>query len=243
MTYTLRIADLPLSERPRERLLEIGAKNLSNAELLAILLATGQGKGKLSAVGLGQHILQELSQFKRDPLDVLRDITASELMKIPGIGPAKATTIVAAIELGKRAFLFRPKERVSIDCPEAAVTALSHEIRWKQQEHFATVLLDVKNCLIGTEVITIGSATETLAPPAEVFRTALRQGATRIIVGHNHPSGSTEPSDNDFLLTEQLLQGGQFLNIPVLDHLILGEGDYYSFRQNTQLWDRYPQGD
>lgn len=242
MTYSLRIADIPASERPRERLLEIGAKNLANAELLAILLATGQGKGKLSAVGLGQYILQELSQFNRDPLDVLRDITPAELMKIPGIGPAKATTIVAAIELGKRAFLFRPKERVSIDCPEAAVAALSHEIRWKPQEHFATVLLDVKNCLMGTEVITIGTATETLASPSEVFRTAIRQGATRILVAHNHPSGNTEPSDSDIFLTEQLLQAGQFLNVPVVDHLILGD-DHCSLRQTTNLWERYPQGD
>ena len=101
MTYSLRIADIPVSERPRERLISVGAKNLSNAELLAILLATGQGKGKLSAVGLGQHILNELSKYRRDPLDVLRDIHPQELTAIHGIGPAKAHTILAAIELLK----------------------------------------------------------------------------------------------------------------------------------------------
>jgi len=94
MVYHLRIADLPLSERPRERLIESGAKNLSTAELIAILLGTGQGKGKLSAVGLGQYILSQLSLNQRDPLDVLRDISPVELMTIPGIGPAKATTIL-----------------------------------------------------------------------------------------------------------------------------------------------------
>ena len=96
MTYSPRVLDLPSSDRPRERLMTHGAKFLTPAELLAILLGTGQGAGKLSAVGLGQHILQQLSQHQRDPLSVLRDIHPSELMEIPGIGPAKATTILAA---------------------------------------------------------------------------------------------------------------------------------------------------
>lgn len=243
MTYNLRIADLPLSERPRERLLELGAKNLATAELLAILLATGQGKGKLSAVGLGQHLLQELSKYQRDPLDVLRDINPQELMNVHGIGPAKATTILAAIELGKRAFQFRPKERAAIESPEAAAAALSHELMWQKQERFAVILLDVKNCLIGTKVVTIGTATETLAPPAEIFREAIRHDATKLIVAHNHPSGNVEPSKEDITLTEKLLQGAQFLNIPLLDHLILGHGNHCSLREVTSLWTTYPQGE
>jgi DNA repair protein RadC len=243
MTYNLRIADLPLSERPRERLLELGARNLATAELIAILLATGQGKGKLSAVGLGQYILQELSKYQRDPLDVLRDINPQELMKIPGIGPAKATTILAAIELGKRAFQFRPKERAVIDSPEAGAAALSHELMWQKQERFAVVLLDVKNCLIGTKVITVGTATETLAPPADIFREAIRHDATKLIIAHNHPSGNVEPSQEDITLTEKLLRGAQFLNIPLLDHLILGHGNHSSLRQMTNLWMTYPQGE
>jgi DNA repair protein RadC len=241
MTYSLRIADLPLSERPRERLFSLGAKNLSTAELLAILLATGQGKGKLSAVGLGQYILQELSKYKREPLDVLRDISPQELIEIHGIGPAKATTILAAIELGKRAFLLRPGERMLIDSPDAAAMALGHDLMWQNQERFAVVLLDVKNQLIGTKVITVGTATETLVHPREIFREVIRQGATKLIVGHNHPSGSLEPSQDDIFLTEQLLQGAQYLDIPLLDHLILGNGNYQSLRQITPLWDKYPQ--
>src|SRR5512139_2849548 len=102
MTYSLRVADLPISERPRERLMAHGAKSLSTAELIAILLGTGQGPGKLSAVGLGQHILHKLGEHQRDSLAVLRDVSAQELIQIPGVGVAKATTIVAAIELGKR---------------------------------------------------------------------------------------------------------------------------------------------
>ena len=246
MSYSLRIADIPISERPRERLLALGARNLTSAELIAILLGTGQGKGKLSAIGLGQHILQQLSQHKRDPLDVLRDVSPHELMKIPGIGPAKATTIVAAVELGKRTLQFRPNERVSMDNPSAAAAALSHDLMWQKQEKFAVLMLDVKNCLIGTQIITIGTATETVVHPREIFRATIKQGATKLIIAHNHPSGNLEPSQADIDLTEQLLQGANYLDIPLLDHLILGNGDYQSLRQlqvGLELWNLYPQGE
>ena len=241
MTYSLRIADLPTTERPRERLLSLGSKHLSTAELLAILLATGQGKGKLSAVGLGQHILQQLVQHQRDPLDVLREIHPQELMNFPGIGPAKATTILAAVELGKRVFQLRPLERMIVDSPDSAAAALGHELMWQSQERFAIAMLDVKNRLLGTKVITVGTATETLIHPREIFREVIKQGATRLIVAHNHPSGSLEPSPEDIKLTELLLQGAQYLQIPVLDHLILGNGEHQSLRQITDLWERYPQ--
>jgi DNA repair protein RadC len=241
MTYSLRIADIPANERPRERLIGVGAKNLSNAELLAILLATGQGKGKLSAVGLGQHILNELSKYQRDPLDILREISPRELTAIHGIGPAKATTILAAIELGKRAFQLRPSEKMVIDSPASAASALSNELMYQSQERFAVILLDVKNQLIGTQVITIGTATETLVHPREIFREVVKQGATKLIVAHNHPTGNLAPSPEDLHLTEQLLQGSTYLAIPLLDHLILGTGNFQSLRQITSLWEQYPQ--
>lgn len=242
MTYHLRIADLLPTERPRERLLSLGVKSLSNAELLALLLATGQ-KGKLSAVGLGQYILTELSKYQRDPLDVLRDISPQELMAIPGIGLAKATTILAALELGKRAFQLRPMEKMVIDSPGAASAALSNDLMWQTQEQFAIIMLNVKNQLLATKVITIGTATETLVHPREIFREVIRQGATKLIVGHNHPSGNVEPSQEDIDLTEQLLQGSQYLGIPLLDHVILGHGNHQSLRQITDLWDKYPQSE
>jgi DNA repair protein RadC len=243
MTYSLRIADIPESERPRERLMALGAKNLATAELIAILLGTGQGKGKLSAVGLGQYILQQLSENQRDPMAVLRDINHQELINIHGVGPAKATTILAAVELGKRAFLSRPTERIVIDSPRAAA-ALSHDLMWQNKERLAILLLDAKNQLLGTKVLTIGTATETLAHPGEIFREVLRQGATRVIIAHNHPTGCVEPSQEDIALTEQLLQAAQLLSIPLLDHLILGDGNHQSLRiMMPTLWDRYPQGD
>ena len=241
MVYNLRIADLPLSERPRERLLELGARNLSTTELLAILLGTGQGKGKLSAVGLAQYILQQLSQNQEDPLDILRKISPSELMTIPGIGPAKATTVLAGIELGKRTFQFRPSSKAIIDSPNVAAAAFSHDLMWQSQERFAVLLLDTKNSLISTQVITIGIATETLIHPRELFREAIRQSATNIIIAHNHPSGNLEPSVEDLSLTEQLLQSAKIVDIPILDHLIIGNGDFRSIRQNCTLWEEYPQ--
>ncbi|MGB3239455.1 MAG: DNA repair protein RadC [Geitlerinemataceae cyanobacterium] len=243
MTYSLRIADIPTTERPRERLIAHGAKNLSTAELIAILLSTGQGKGKLSAVGLGQHLLQRLSEHQRDPLEVLRDTSTQELTQISGIGPAKATTILAAIELGKRVFQTRPNDRISIDSPDAAAACLSHDLMWQTQERFAVLLLDTKHRLIGTQTITIGTATETLAHPRDIFREVIRQAATRVIIAHNHPSGNLEPSPEDIELTRQLLEGGRILSIPILDHLILGNGNYQSLRQISSLWEEYPQGD
>jgi DNA repair protein RadC len=143
---------------------------------------------------------------------------------------------LAAIELGKRTFQIKPDERSIIDSPGSAAAALSHELMWMSQEKFAVLLLDVKNRLLGTHIITIGTATETLAPPREIFREVLRQGATRVIVAHNHPSGSLDPSSEDLRLTEQLLAGAKLLNVPLLDHLILGNGDWASLRQTTDLW-------
>jgi DNA repair protein RadC len=115
---------------------------------------------------------------------------------------------------------------------------------WQSQERFAIVLLDSKNQLLGTKVITIGTATETLAHPRDIFREVLRQGATRVIIAHNHPTGNVEPSPEDIALTEQLLKAAQLLNIPLLDHIILGDGNHQSLRQTMMtLWDKYPQGD
>ncbi|WP_088890535.1 RadC family protein [Leptolyngbya ohadii] len=243
MTYSLRVTDMPLTERPRERLMTYGAKSLATAELLAILLGTGQGPGKLSAVGLGQYILQKLGEDQRDPIALLRDVSIKELTDIPGVGPAKATSILAAIELGKRVLTARPPEGTIIDDPAVAAAVLSHDLMWQAQERFAILLLDVKHRLLGTRIISIGTATETLAHPRDIFREIIRQGAIRAIVAHNHPSGNVQPSPEDMHLTRQLLQAGQLLGIPLLDHLILGNGTHASLRQTTSLWQEFPQGD
>ncbi|AHB88353.1 DNA repair protein RadC [Thermosynechococcus sp. NK55a] len=246
MSYSLRVADLPVGDRPREKLLSQGARYLSSAELLAILLGTGQGAGKLSAVGLGQFILKQLGERSGDSADAvsaLRDITPEELMAIPGVGPAKATTILAAVELGKRVFQSRPGEQTIIDSPALAAAVLGADLMWQPTERFAVLLLDVRHRVLGSHVITVGTATETLAHPREIFREAVRRNASRLIIAHNHPSGNLSPSQADLDLTKQILRAGQLMEIPVLDHLILGNGDYQSLREMTSLWQEVPQGE
>lgn len=229
---------MPATERPRERLLSYGAKRLSAAELVAILLGTGQGPGGLSAVGLGQHLLQHLGQEHPDGngLPILRDVSAEELMKVSGIGPAKAATILAALELGKRVLQSQPPNLTVVDDPSVAAAALGHELMWQSQERFAVLLLDVKHRIIGSKIISIGTATETLAHPRDIFREAIKRGATRIIAAHNHPSGVLTPSAEDIVLTRRLIQAAELLDIPLLDHLILGNGDWASIRQTSDLW-------
>lgn len=238
MTYSLRVADMATEERPRERLLAYGAKHLSAAELLAILLGSGQGPGKLSAVGLGQFLLQHLNKDPEnsDGLSALREVSAEELTAILGIGPAKAANILAALELGKRVLQSQPLKLTVVDDPGVAAAALGHELMWQTQERFAVLLLDIKHRIIGSKVITIGTATETLAHPRDIFREVIKRGATRVIVAHNHPSGSLDPSPEDITLTRQLLKGAHYLGIPLLDHLILGNGDWASIRQRSDLW-------
>ncbi|MCS6959006.1 MAG: DNA repair protein RadC [Pseudanabaenaceae cyanobacterium SKYGB_i_bin29] len=236
MTYSLRIKDLTAADRPRERLLAQGVSALSNAELLAILLGTGSGK--LSAVGLGQLILQTIAKDeKADPLPYLQNISAEVLMQIPGVGPAKATTILAAIELGKRVFFSRPPDRTEVTEPSIAANALSHILMWQPQERLAVLLLDHRNRIIAQKLITIGTVNETIAHPRDIFGEVLRQGAVKLILGHNHPSGNTDPSPEDIRLTRQLLQAAKILDIPLLDHLILGNGTFTSMRSVTNLWE------
>lgn len=235
--YNLRVKDMPIDQRPRERLMAYGAKNLTLAELLAILMGTGLCRGhRLSAVNLGQYLLNELAQEGASALDALRQVSPQELMTIPGVGPAKAATILAAVELGKRVLHNRPADQTVVDDPNVAAAALSQDLMWQAQERFAIALLDVKHRLLGTKVISLGTATETLAHPREIFREVIKQGATRVIIAHNHPSGVLDPSEADVALTRQLLQAASILDIPLLDHLILGNGDFLSLRQTTDLW-------
>jgi len=218
MTYSLRIVDMAESDRPRERLLSQGVRSLSNAELIAILLGTGQGAGKLSAVGLGQLILQTIGKDRTsDPVAALQNVSPQELMQIEGVGPAKATAILAAIELGKRALYAKPPD--------------------------LTEVLDNKNRIIAQRIITIGTATETLAHPRDIFREVLKSGAVRLIIAHNHPSGNTSPSPEDITLTRQLLEAARMLSIPLLDHLILGNGTFSSIRETSTLWKEVPQAE
>jgi DNA repair protein RadC len=232
----LRVKELPLSERPRERLLQQGASTLSNAELLSILLGTGNGYLGLSSVDLGQVILQQLSQSGVAVERSLQQVSVQALTQIAGVGEAKAAAIVAAIELGRRVWSVSPRIGEAIDQPALAAQVLSADLMYQSEERFAVLFLDVKHRLMGKQVVSIGTISETYAAPTEVFREAIRMAAPRIIVAHNHPSGDVTPSPDDCQLTEQLIQAGELLKVKVLDHLVLGDGTFCSLRQSTLLW-------
>lgn len=238
---SLRVKDLPVCERPRNRLLEAGPKCLSSSELLAILI--GSGQNNTSAIELSQDLLYKLAEDNRDPLVALRGVTAHELMQVHGIGEARAVAILAALELGKRVYLHTPPKGTVIDDPAIAASVLSNDLMYQPVERFAVLMLDVRHRLIAHRVVTIGTTTETLANPKDIFEIILRNGSTRAIVAHNHPSGDTAPSPDDLNLSRQLLKAGKVLNVPILDHLILGNGTYISLRQTTNLWNETPQDD
>ena len=236
---TLRVCDLPASERPRERLLASGGAYLSNADLLSILLGTGQGDQ--SAIDLAHTLLASLEDNGQRAIVAFRNITPQKLMEQFGIGEAKAATILAAVELGKRVHTPSPMIGSVIDAPDLAVQALASDLMWSSVEKFAIVMLDIKHRLISKKILSVGSATEAIADPREIFKALLEANAVRAIVAHNHPSGSMEPSSNDIELTEHLLKAAKIMNIPILDHLILGGGSYLSLRQTTTLWMIHPQ--
>ncbi|WP_146937796.1 RadC family protein [Cerasibacillus quisquiliarum] len=176
------IRDVPKAERPRERLLNDGARNLSNQELLAILL--GSGTKNESVMSLAHRVLVHFEGLK-----LLRDATIEELTAIKGIGEAKGVIILAAIELGKRMNHFRSSERYVIRSPEDGANYLMEELRILNQEHFVVLFLDTKNQIIHRQTIFIGSLNASIVHPREVFREAVKRSAASIIVAHNHPSG------------------------------------------------------
>lgn len=238
---TIRIPDTCEGDRPRERLRAHGPRTLATAELLSLVLGTGNHAAGHPATDPARSILEALGAGGRNALQQLRYVTMEELQTLPGIGPARAAAIVAAIELGKRSFNEPPPERTCVDDPAIAASLLSHDLMWEREERFAVLMLDIKHHFIGKRVLSIGSQTETIANPREIFGEALRCRAVRIIVAHNHPSGSLEPSADDLAITRQLLKSGNVLGMPVLDHLILGEGRHQSLRQTTSLWQEIPQ--
>lgn len=228
---------LPYAETPEGRLLDRGVKALSGIELLSIIIGK-RGRAKMRASQVAEDILSRLDSTRPDYLGQLRDLRVQELEQVPGITRKVATRILAAVELGQRVHHGHTPQGSIIEDPADLAKVLSGELMWQPQEKFAVVFTDVKHRIIGKEVISKGTATETVANPRDIFRAALKVGATRIFVAHNHPSGSLDPSAEDIQLTRNLLQGGKLISIPVLDHLILGRGDWVSIRQVTDLWNK-----
>ena len=226
---TALLRELPEQERPREKLLQKGPKFLSNQELLALLLRTGTND--LSVVDLAGKVLA-LSQ---DGLRYLAECTPEELMTVPGIGDAKACQIVSAIELGKRIAMTPNPVRKTARSTDELAGLFMEEMRCLKQEVFRVLLLNTRMEILSMSDVSVGNIMAVAAEPREVFRDAVRKAASAIIVVHNHPSGSPEPSKNDVRVTRRLEETGSVLGIPLCDHLIIGDGVYYSFAEHNRL--------
>lgn len=225
MNYLIR--DMPVDERPRERLIKQGIKALSDVELLALLLKTGN-KG-ISVLELSKKILYKLNN-KKDLLNV----TVEELMLIEGVGIAKASTIVAAIELFKR-ISDNQKEtpKYIINASDVYYTLLK-DLEDLESEHFYCLYLDIKNNLISKKRLFIGGLTASVVSPRDIFKHAVRLNAAKVIFAHNHPSGNPLPSKADITTTEKLIEGGLLLGITVVDHVIIGKNSCFSIVYNKK---------
>ncbi|CDZ99816.1 hypothetical protein BN1050_00307 [Metalysinibacillus saudimassiliensis] len=222
------LKDVHEEDRPRERLLQQGAQSLSNAELLAILLRTGTRE--LSAVGLANHIMQQVEQ-----LHALKHITLEELTAIKGIGTVKAVQLLAAIELGRRLARKQDIERYTIRSPGDAAAYLMADMTSLLQEHFVALFLNVKNQILYQKTIFIGSLNSSIVHPRELFREAVKRSAASIIVCHNHPSGNPQPSPEDIEVTQRLQEAGLIIGIELVDHIIIGNHNYVSLKEKGYL--------
>ncbi|WP_270452695.1 RadC family protein [Halonatronomonas betaini] len=220
--YTIK--ELPLEDRPREKLISYGESKLSNSELIAILLGSGT-RGR-TAIELAQDILCQSSG-----LIGLADLSIDELTQKKGIGQSKASRLKVAFELGRRLSDFSPAKKTILRSPIHAVDYMQSRLKLKKQEIFLVVLLDIKSQVIKVEEISKGGLAKSIVHPREVFKTAIRASAAGIILGHNHPSGNTTASSEDINITNKLIEAGNIIGIKVIDHLIIGDNSYLSMRE------------
>ena len=216
--------DMPMRDRPRERLKEQGAESLTNAELMAILIRTGL-KGE-NALAMATRILA-----KYDGLQGMSRIGYPELISERGLSHAKACQIMAGIELGKRVASVRNDDQASIETPEDIANLVMAEMNGLEREHLRIILLNTKNRVVLIHNLYVGSVNAALVRPAEVFAEAVRWTCPAIAIVHNHPSGDPHPSDEDVAMTRQLIEAGKVLDIEVVDHVIIGRQTYLSMRE------------
>ena len=226
--HPLMMKELPADERPREKMKERGAQALGNSELLAILLRTGNFQE--SALRIAENLLD-----RQGGLAGFGNATLEEFEQVKGVGEAKAITVMAAIELGRRVTTLAPVERPIIRTPDDVAALLMPRFRYETKESFIAILLSTKNHVLKTPVISVGSLNASIVHPRELFREAINASAAAVILAHNHPSGDPSPSPEDVSLTRKLVDAGKLLDIPVLDHIVLGDGKYISFKEKGIL--------
>lgn len=225
------IKDWPEDERPREKLLKRGAAALSDAELLALVLRTGDAAAGKSAIDLGRELLTRFN----DSLRSLAQAELQELQQVKGLGLAKAASLKAAFSLASR---FQARPLVTLErftSPAQVFDYFHHELRDARTEQFLVLLLDGKNRITRKVTVSEGSLNQSIVHPREVFAPAVRESAAAVILIHNHPSGDPAPSREDREITRRLKEAGELLGIRVLDHVIIGDGRYYSFTESGLL--------
>ncbi len=222
MNYSIQ--QLPEEERPRERLMRAGAESLSTTELIAIIL--GSGSKTKPILQLAHEIVARFGGLHQ-----LAEATLTELLEIKGIGLAKAIQLKAAFNLGMRASRQVIKPKYRIEHPSHAYYLIKDELEHEKREFFVVILQDTKGYVICHEIVSIGSLSQTLVHPREVFYPAIRHKAASLIVAHNHPSGDPTPSQQDWEMTKKLVEVSHLINIPLHDHLIIGQQRYISLRQ------------
>lgn len=222
--YHVTIRDMPRGDRPRERLRDAGPGALSNAELVAILLRTGTATENV--LELSNRLLVRFGG-----LEGLARAGFQELCAEHGLGEAKAAQLKAAWELGRRMASLQPADRPVVRSPADAANLLLGEMALLEQEHFRTLLLNVRNQVLASPLVYQGSVHSAVVRVGEVFREAVRQNAAALIVVHNHPSGDPTPSGEDIRVTRELIQAGALLDIEVLDHLVIGRQQYVSLKE------------
>jgi DNA repair protein RadC len=224
MRDSFTVHDLPLSERPRERLLKLGSEALSAQEILALIL--GRGVKNESVMVTSQKLLSRFGNLKG-----VTNASVEELTQTRGIGPAKAAQIKAALELSKRLEVdVDEKPKPVLKSPEDVAAAVRSQLKGKKKEHFLVICLDTRNRLINCKQVSIGSLDTSIVHPREVFKEAVSSSAASVIFVHNHPSGDPEPSKEDIELTERLIKAGEVIGIDVLDHVIVCDRSYLSLK-------------
>lgn len=217
------IKQLPAHERPRERLIQGGDEHLTDAELLGIIIR--DGTQDYSAVDLAKKLLSVYGDFRRLSL-----ASIGELCEMKGIGPARAAQIKAALAIAKRFATISVKPFQQFKCSSDIFHHFHERLRGRKQEIFLIVLLDNKNRIIKDLTISAGSLTSSIVHPREVFNPAIKESAASVVFVHNHPSGDPEPSKEDIQITQRLLEVGNIVGIKILDHIIIGNGRFVSFK-------------
>ena len=222
----MKILDIPKQNRPRERFLKLGPEALSDAELFAILLRTGS-RGE-NVIDMSNRLISEYR------LDKLFECSLKELQEIKGIGPAKAMQILTIAEIQKRINQSKkPVKRIS--CVEDVFNYFHERLKDKKEEHFYVLILDTKNNIIGEQLISKGILDASIIHPREVFKPAIKNSASKIILVHNHPSGNPSPSGDDLDITEKLIKAGEEIGISVLDSVIIGGDEWWGWKENKKI--------